>query len=107
MAIAGEEDREAELLGDPAGETAVFGREVELFIDSDPIGQFIIDRAKRDLADAQEALLEVDPSKPEEVRKLQNKAAVANSVRRWLAEAIQDGRAAAAQLQLERDEHGA
>jgi hypothetical protein len=101
------EGREEELLGDPAGATAVFGREVEYFIDQDPIGQFIIQRAKDDLAEAQEALLEVDPEKPAEVRKLQFKAAVANSVRGWLAEAIQNGRAAAAQLQLERDEHGA
>lgn len=101
------EGREAELLGDPAGAIAVFGKEVEYFIDQDPIGQYIIERAKRDLAEAQEELLEVDASKPDEVRKLQNKAAVANSVRRWLAEAIQDGRAAAAQLQMERDENGA
>lgn len=101
------EGREEELLGDPAGAIAVFGKEVEYFIDQDPIGQFIIDRAKRDLAEAQEELLLVDPTKAEDVRALQNKAAVANSVRRWLAEAIQDGRAAAAQLQLERDEHGA
>lgn len=106
MADPGEE-REAELLGDPAAVIAVFGKEVEYFIDEDPIGQFLIKRAKDDLAEAQDALLEVDPEKPAEVRKLQFKAAVANSVRGWLAEAIQNGRAAAAQLQMERDEHGA
>ena len=99
------EEAESELEADPAGVVAIFGREVEMFIDEDPIGQYLITRAKQDIQEAQDELLEVDPAKTEDVRKLQFKAAVANSVRRWLGEAIQNGRAAAAQLQMERDEH--
>jgi hypothetical protein len=106
MELPGEEIA-SELEADPAGQLAVFGREVEMFIDEDPIGQYLVARAKQDIQEAQDQLLEVDPAKTEDVRKLQFKAAVANSVRRWLGEAIQNGRAAAAQLQLERDEHGA
>ena len=105
MSIPGEEIR-SELEGDPAGEIAVFGREVEIFIEEDPIGKYLIERARQDIQEAQDDLLDVDPSKVEDVRKLQFKASVANRVRVWLGEAIQNGRAAAAQLQLERDEHG-
>ena len=79
---------------------------MEIFIEEDPIGKYLIERARQDIQEAQDDLLDVDPSKVEDVRKLQFKASVANRVRVWLGEAIQNGRAAAAQLQLERDEHG-
>ena len=101
------EDRQEEILSDPAGELAVFGREVEIFIDQDPIGQYLVKRAREDIEAAQEGLLEADPEDPKAIRGLQFKAAVANRVRTWLGEAIQNGRAAAAQMQLERDENGA
>jgi hypothetical protein len=87
-------------------ETAAFGREVELFIDEHPVGKFIVDQARADLELAKERLLTVDPEDPSAIRALQQKAAVAESVRQWLAMAIENGRNAADLLQQERDEHG-
>jgi hypothetical protein len=104
MSVPGEEAQDLE--SDPAGSIAIFGREVEMFINDDPIGQYLVESARKDVQEAQDELLEVDPAQTEAVRKLQFKAAVANSVRIWLGEAIQNGRAAAAQLQMERDENG-
>ena len=91
---------------DPKMETAVFGREVEHFIDEDPIGRYIIDRAKADLAEASEKLLEVDPSDAPKIAALQLDARVAQRVRGWLKEAIQNGRDAQILIKTERDEYG-
>lgn len=92
---------------DPNLERAVFGREVEDFIENDRIGQYIVTEAKKRIAEVQEQLLTVDPYEPEEIQKLQNRAAVANLVREFLSEAIQNGRDARVLLQQERDEHDA
>lgn len=92
---------------DPKWEQAVFGREVADFIDNDRIGQYLVDQAKRDIARAQEALLSVDPSDAKKIAQLQLDARVANRVRGWLAEAVQNGKDAEAIIQQERDEHGA
>lgn len=87
-------------------EAAVFGREVEDFINNDRIGQYLINRARADLDKAYDALISVDPTQTAQIIKLQLDARVATRVRTWLAEAIQDGRHATVQLQQERDEHG-
>jgi len=89
--------------GDADFETAVFGREVEQFCDTDPIGQYLINRAREDLAKAQEALVTIDPYATQEIAALQLNARVAQKVRTWLREAIEAGRNAEA---LIRQEHG-
>lgn len=94
-------------LPDPKWETAVFGREVAEFVEHDRIGQYIIDQAQADLAEAQSKLLEVDPTDAKAIAALQLDARVAQRVRTWLAEAIQNGRDAETLIQQERDEHGA
>lgn len=91
---------------DPKWETAVFGREVADFIENDRIGQYLIDQAKTDLAKAQSELLSVDPTDARKIAELQLDARVANRVRGWLAEAVQNGKDAEAIIQQERDEHG-
>jgi hypothetical protein len=91
---------------DPKWETAVFGREVADFIDNDRIGQYLINRAQRDLAQAQERLLSVDPTDAKAIAAMQLDARVANRVRGWLAEAVQDGIDAEILIQQERDTHG-
>lgn len=91
---------------DPKVETAVFGREVELFIDEHPVGQYLINQAKADLEKAQEKLLEADPFDPKKIAELQLEARVAMRVRGWLAEAIQNGRDAQTLIRQERDEYG-
>ena len=95
-----------ELAENPNFETAVFGREVEDFVDNDRIGQYLVKRAREDLEEAQVALLDVDPEDPSEIRRLQNKAAIALSVARWLREAVEQGRAAAEVIQQEHDSGG-
>ena len=91
---------------DPKWETAVFGREVADFIDGDRIGQYLIDRARRDLEEAQAKLLEVDPTDHKAIASLQLDARVANRVRGWLAQAIEDGKNAEILIQQERDGDG-
>lgn len=86
---------------DPRFEQAVLGREIEIWIEQDPIGQYVIKRAQEDIEAVKEALLtEMDLTK---IRALQAKAAVCNHIRQWLGEAVQAGRAAVATLQQERD----
>lgn len=91
---------------DPKWEAAVFGREVAAFVDNDRIGQYIIDRARADLEEAQAKLLEVDPGDAKAIAALQLDARVANRVRGWLKEAIENGKNAEILIQSERDEHG-
>lgn len=87
-------------------EAAAFGREVELFIDEHPIGKYIVEQARADLELVKEQLLTVEPEDTRTIRALQQRGAIAESVRQWLARAIQNGREAQAILQQERDEHG-
>lgn len=91
---------------DPKWETAVFGREVTSFIEQDRIGQYLIDQARQDLEAAQVQLLEVDPSDAKKIAALQLDARVANRVRGWLAQAIQNGKDAEILIQAERDGDG-
>jgi hypothetical protein len=84
-------------------EIAVFGREVELFIETDRIGQFLVRQARLHVEEAQEALLTVDPDDVKKVRELQFKARVAGAVMGWLKQAINDGDNATRTLQQERD----
>lgn len=92
---------------DPKLETAVFGRDVERFIEEDPIGRYLIARAREQIDEAAQALLTVDPTDAQQVSRLQNKAAVAGHIATWLGEAVQAGRDATVALQQERDTYGA
>lgn len=79
--------------------TIALGFDVEAFLSSS-VGRYIKQQAENDRTDALEALgTEVDPEDGKSVRALQNKVAVADSIMQWLADAIQDGRAAAQQYQ--------
>jgi hypothetical protein len=91
-------------LEDPNVEIAVFGREVEQFIESDTIGLYLVRRAREQIEDAKEALLAVDPDDTEGIRRIQFAAATAQAVRGWLAEAITAGKNAERIIQQERDE---
>jgi len=95
--------QEIELSEDQKIEQAIFGREVADFIEHDRIGRYLIEKAKEDIQEAATELLTVDPSDISKVRLIQNKAAVANAVRNWLGQAVQDGRNAELLLQEQRD----
>lgn len=91
---------------DPKFEEAVFGREVREFIENDRIGKYLISKAQEDIAEAAHELLTVDPTDMPKIRAIQNRAAVANAVRDWLRQAIQDGENAVQAIQQERDTRG-
>lgn len=91
---------------DPLWEAAVFGHEVKNFIDEHPVAKFIVEKAAKDLEAAHVELVAVDPTDARKIAQLQLDARVATRITTWLAEAVQNGRAATAQLQEEQDEHG-
>ncbi len=99
-----EQPGEADLPEDPKVEIAVFGRDVELFLETDPIGQFVVSRIRETIELAKNELLVADPHDPEEIRDIQNRAQVAEHCRAWFAQAIQDGMNAAQLIQQERDD---
>jgi hypothetical protein len=81
----------------PTVRWAAFGRQVELFLEGD-IGTFVLDRARVQIEDAMTELKRVDPFKPEEIIRLQNRVAVAESIVTWLGEAIAAGHSAIEEL---------
>jgi hypothetical protein len=84
-------DEESEALeDDPILRVAVFGRQVEIFLESD-IGQYLLQCAQKDIDEATESLKKVDPFRPEEILKIQHKLQVAESVIGWLSDAVQAG----------------
>lgn len=90
----------------PQYEKAVFGREVEQFIEEDRIGRYLVEKARKQAQEAMEKLVEVDPTNTGAIMKLQFQATVANRVAGWLGEAVSEGRQALDVIQQERDEHG-
>ena len=91
---------------DPRYEEAIFGAEVENFVDNHPIGRYLVERAKSDLEEAKTELLATDPTDSMKIRAIQAKAGTAANVRDWLREAIMAGRAARFSLEQEHAEHG-
>ena len=64
--------------------------DIKVFMAGDA-GRFLQARANTEIASAQEQLIEVDPTKTEEIRALQNQAKVAARVLLWLGEAVTEG----------------
>lgn len=75
---------------DPVVRAAVFGKQVEMFRDSD-IGRYVVRKAERESDQAMSDLLSADPFDPAAVARHQHKAKVANAVVQWLEEAIEAG----------------
>ena len=89
---------------DPVVEAAVFGRQVEDFLDS-PLGSYLlqcvrdeIDNATKDLVREMKKGAPVDPAI---VAKAQHRIRVATSVRSWLGYAVEAGIVALEQLKEE------
>lgn len=70
--------------------TAVFGKQVELFWDSD-IGQYLLERTLTEYNSAIEELTTCDPTNTAKIITLQSKAIRAEQFRGWLSQAIEDG----------------
>ena len=87
-------DPEEQALEDnPKLRAAVFGRQVEIFLESD-IGQYLLQCAQIDVEKALEKLKRVNPRDVEAVQNLQNDIRVAESIVGWLSDAINSGKQA-------------
>lgn len=75
---------------DPLVESAVFGREVENFLNT-AIGKYLVERAENQAEAANEQLKRVYSWRSRKIQELQNKIWVAESFQQWLADAIMDG----------------
>lgn len=67
-----------------------FGIEVESFVNTE-IGKYLLSRADMEVESAVEKLKTADPDASKQIRDLQNQIYRAESINRWLAEAVQDG----------------
>jgi hypothetical protein len=74
----------------PDLQRAVFGRQVEMFLQSD-VGAYVLQCAQTEIDEATEKLVRVDPEDPKAIRALQHKIGVAESVMNWLADAVRSG----------------
>jgi hypothetical protein len=82
---------------DPVVRSAVFGAQVQQFLDSD-IGTYLVQCADEQAEAALKELVQADPSDVERVRSIQNKIKLADSVVGWLRDAIVMGEQAANSL---------
>lgn len=69
---------------------AVLGEQVHVFLNTD-IGSYMLNRSAAMREDAIAKLRGCDPEDANAVRKFQNEAWLADSVKQWLVDAIQDG----------------
>lgn len=69
-----------------------FGQETEQFINSNPVGRFLVTRAEEDLNSAVKELLDLDSLKGKTARTAFEKAKVAVKVLRWIDETITAGK---------------
>jgi len=74
-----------------------FGLEVEGFLNG-TLGRYLISRAEENVEEAVEGLKRADPEDSRAIRALQHQIHVAENVQYWLAEAIQAGLNAQAEL---------
>jgi len=79
---------------DPHVQDAVFGRQVELFLEQHDVGRYLAERATKDIELAMKELRDVDPTDAKAVMKAQFRLKVAESVVGWLADAINKGQIA-------------
>lgn len=75
---------------DPMLQQAAFGRQVELFLQSD-IGDFLLKRSEEEIAEAVLKLKTVNPWRRRKIQELQNAIKIAEKFQFWLADAIAAG----------------
>lgn len=75
---------------DPTLERAVFGKEVENFLNT-RIGKYLVQRAEEEAEEATERLKTTAAWRTRRIRELQNEIKVAESIQQWLADAVMDG----------------
>ena len=80
---------------------ASLGVEGIAFLQSD-LGRYIIGRANQMAQEAHEALASVHPWRRRRIQYLQNRIAVANSVKTWVADAVRMGKTSFDELDIRR-----
>jgi hypothetical protein len=75
---------------DPTLRTAVFGKQVEQFMESD-IGCYLTQCAEKDIEKGLAALRSADPFEPAKIVAAQMKVKIAETVMGWLGDAIRAG----------------
>lgn len=75
---------------DPNLRVAVFGKQVEQFLQSD-IGEYVTQCAQRDIEKGIKLLKEVDPFVPEQIVSAQMRVRIAESIMGWLGDALRAG----------------
>ena len=73
-----------------------------MFLESD-IGQYLLEKARRESLEAAEKLKTADPEDPKAIRSLQHQARVADSILTWLSDSINEGQGALEALKEEHD----
>jgi hypothetical protein len=87
---------------DPRVEWATFGKMVEEFLRG-PIGAYLLEKARVQSDEAVEKLKVASPEDPVVIRALQTEIQVADSIMRWLGDAVQEGQMALSHLEEEND----
>ena len=90
---------------DPIVRAAVFGKQVEDWLNNDPIGKFLIERADKEIAELSIDLRHANPDTKAgilKIKKLQNRIAICESVLTWLGEAVTEGHQT---MQILEDQH--
>ena len=82
----------------PVLRTAVFGKQVEQFLESD-IGSYLVGRAQEQGEAAIMELKDADPFDHDKIIKIQSRIKVAESIIGWLGDAIRAGHQAAEHIQ--------
>jgi hypothetical protein len=88
---------------DPKVRWAMFGRQVEHFLESD-VGRFLVNRAKDETEAALEEFKDADPFNGPAMAKIQARAKLSDSIVVWLGDAIAAGENATEQLKIEQAE---
>ena len=87
---------------DPAVRSAVFGKQVEDFINGD-IGSYLLGRVDDELQSAQAALNKCSPWRRRRITELQNQIWRCESFKDWLADAVISGQQAMKLLENQDD----
>lgn len=75
---------------DPKVRVAVFGRQVEMFLESD-VGQYLRQCAQSETEDAARELMHIDASDTAKVMAIQVKLRTADNILGWLEQAVASG----------------
>jgi len=87
-------------MSDPRIPDAQFGKQVEMWLETD-VGRYMVKRAEEDIDRAVEEMKNTNPHDVKLMVQAQNKVKVAESILSWLGDAIREGHSALESLKSE------